>query len=83
MQAGYYRESYHSEVERASRNISIQDIRAGLERDDWILAGESEFDATHGEWKYTIKTVDLEGDQLHLRIAVNVKRFSFMVVTKW
>ena len=66
LEGGYYRESYHSEVERASRNISIHDIAAGLERDDWRLGGAPEYDEKHGEWKYTIRTVDLEGEELHV-----------------
>ncbi len=61
----------------------MQDIVAGLERHDWRLVGTPEYDEKHKEWKYTIETVDLEGEELHVRIAVSLERFSFTVVTKW
>ncbi len=63
---GWVRESFHSEVERAYRNISDEDIQYGLSRNGWIIEGEPE-QATRG-FKYLIQTVDIEQEELHLLV---------------
>jgi hypothetical protein len=55
---GFLRESFHSEVERAYRNISHEDIRYGLSRKDWTLAEQPEPSKTGG-FKYLIRTAML------------------------
>jgi hypothetical protein len=80
---GFYREAWHSETERASRNISDEDISFGLERKSWTLAKAPDFDADHGTWEYLIKTEDIEGEELHLKIAVYPDEQRFVVVTKF
>ncbi len=80
---GYYGETFHSEVERAHRNISPDDIAHGLDRDDWLLCREPNFDQEHNTWEYLIRTVDIEGDELHLKITVDEKSKRFEVITKW
>jgi len=80
---GYYGETFHSEVERAYRNISPDDIAYGLDRDDWSLCKDPDYDADHENWKYEILTVDIEGIELHLIIAINEKNARFEVVSKW
>jgi len=52
---GYVREGWHSEVERADRNISDDDISYGLARKDWALK-KNEPSKTGG-FMYLIKTV--------------------------
>ena|ERR1700756_1196593 len=79
---GYYGETFHSEVERAYRNISPDDIAHGLDWPDWVLES-SEFNEEHEEWKYLIKTIDIEGEELHLLIAVDEKSKRFEVISKW
>ncbi len=45
---GFIREAWHSEVERADRNISDDDIRFGLERKSWTLERAPDYDEDHG-----------------------------------
>jgi len=80
---GYYGETFHSEVERAHRNISPDDILWGLQRDDWVRCAEPRFVEGSRCWRYQIRTVDIEGDELHLVIEVDSVNLRFEVVTKW
>jgi len=80
---GYYKESFHSEHERAYRNISPDDIAYGLERDDWILCEEPNYDEKFENWEYLIRTFDIEGVELHLKIAVDLRYQRFEVISKW
>lgn len=80
---GYYGESFHSEVERAHRNISPDDIAHGLDRDDWHQCKAPDFDEEHGTWEYLIHTVDIEGEELHLKITVDETNKRFEVISKW
>jgi hypothetical protein len=80
---GYYGETFHSEVERAHRNISPDDIAYGLDREDWYQCRKPDFDEEHNNWEYLIHTADIEGDELHLKIAVDEKNKRFEVISKW
>jgi hypothetical protein len=80
---GYYGETFHSEVERAHRDISPDDIAYGLDREDWYQCRQPDFDEEHNNWEYLIHTVDIEGDELHLKIAVDEKNKRFEVISKW
>lgn len=80
---GYYGETFHSEVERAHRNISPDDIAHGLDQDDWYQCRNADFDKEHKTWEYLIRTVDIEGDVLHLKITVDEKSKRFEVISKW
>lgn len=80
---GYYAETFHSEIERAYRNISPDDIAHGLDRDDWTLCKKPDFDEEYGTWEYLIKTVDIEGDELHLKITLDHRTKRFEVISKW
>jgi hypothetical protein len=79
---GLWRESFHSEVERADRNISPDDIAYGLDREDWTLE-KSELNQIRGQWKYKIRTVDIEEEQLTLLIGVDLELRRFEVISKW
>jgi hypothetical protein len=78
---GWVRESFHSEVERAHRNISDEDVRVGLERKDWIIIGEPEV-ATNG-FKYLIRTADVDDEVLHLLILPNLENATLKIITKY
>jgi hypothetical protein len=82
---GFIREAFHSEVERAERNISEDDIRYGLERKDWTLAKPPNWDDSpkHKTWEYLIKTVDVDQEELHLKIAVYPNENRLKVITKY
>jgi hypothetical protein len=82
---GFIREAFHSEVERADRNISDEDIRYGLERKDWTLAKKPDWDdcPKHKNWEYLIKTVDVDQEILHLKIAIYPAENRIKVITKY
>jgi len=80
---GFVRESMHSCADRAYRNISDDDVRYGLERKDWVLVKAPDFDEAHNNWEYLIKTVDVEGDVLHLKIVVYPAENRIWIVTKY
>jgi hypothetical protein len=80
---GYYKEGFHSEYERAYRNISPDDIVYGLEREDWVLCETPNYDKEFKNWEYLIQTWDIEGEELHLKIAVDTEYQRVEVITKW
>lgn len=80
---GWVREKWHSEHDRAYRNISNEDVLYGLERSDWTLAATPDYDEDHGSWEYEIKTVDIEGEELHLKVAPIPSDGVVWVITKF
>jgi hypothetical protein len=82
---GFIREAFHSEVERADRNISDDDIRYGLERKDWTLAKEPNWDDNpkHHNWEYLIRTVDVDQMELHLKLAIYPGENRIRIITKY
>src|SRR5690242_5052740 len=79
----WVREAFHSETERAYRGISDEDVLYGLERSDWVLAAEPDYDPDHKNWEYLIRTHDLEGDELHLKVVPNPSEGTVRVITKF
>ena len=79
---GFLRESFHSEVERAYRNVSDDDIRYGLSRKDWSLAKQPEPSKTGG-FKYLIRTVDVDQEELHLVVKPDTRTGTLIIVTKY
>jgi hypothetical protein len=69
----WIKEGWHSEIERADRNISHDDILCGLERADWTLTSSCECpkyrDSPH---TYEILTKDADEVELELVIAPNL-----------
>jgi hypothetical protein len=55
----------------------------GLERSDWSIAASPDFDTVHKMWEYEIKTVDIEGIELHLKICPNPVDGTVIVITKY
>lgn len=83
IEKGYYRESFHAEYEHPERNISADDVLHGLDREDWSLAKPPEWSEDYGQWKYLIKTLDVEGEELHVLIAAMPDYNRFEVITRW
>lgn len=83
LRKGLYRESFHAEHEHPERNISTEDVVYGLERRDWTLAAAPNYDTQHKTWEYLIKTKDLEGNDLHIKLAVFPQQNRFEVITRW
>lgn len=79
---GFVREGFHSEVERAERNISDEDIRYGLSRKDWTLEGTPEPSKTGG-FKYLIRTVDIDHEELHLLVKPETGTSTLKILTKY
>lgn len=79
---GFLRESFHAANEHPERNISLEDVLAGLKSPDWVLE-KTEYDSRHKNWKYLIKTADIEGDELHILISADPKRAIIKVITRW
>jgi hypothetical protein len=85
LEKGWVRQGFHSEVERADRNISDEDIVFGLEQKDWKVTN-AEYCPNFKDsspYKYKILTKDIEGEVLELVIAPNVKTNTLKIVTKY
>ena len=79
---GWVRELHHSDVDRAYRNISDDDIQYGLELSTWVI--EQTVPAREaGLFKYTIRTADIEGDELHLVILPFTSTGTIEIITKY
>jgi len=78
---GWVQESFHSEVERADRNISDDDLRFGLEA-DWTI-GDVRYSERHKSFTYEVKTIDLDDEELHIVVSPKLKSQTLMIVTKW
>ena len=57
--------------------------KSGLEREDWVLVGNPSYDEQHRTWEYLIRTVDVEGQELHLKIAAVVADKRIEIITRW
>lgn len=79
---GDYTESFHSEREHPEREVSIDDLLHGLQQ-RWHHFQAASFDARRDEWRYYLKTTDIEGETLHVIIAVSLRNRRFKVITKW
>jgi hypothetical protein len=79
----WIREGFHSKVENAYRNISDEDIRYGLERNDWYVEGDPEPGEGKGEFKYVIRTVDIELEELHVVAIPNTQTGTLKIITKY
>ena len=55
----------------------------GLGRDDWTMYKEPVWECDRRNWKYVIKTVGIEGEELYIVIAVNHEYCRFEVLTRW
>lgn len=83
IEKGYYQETPHAENEHPERNLSTDDVLYGLEREDWTLAKPPNFDDVHTNWEYLIKTIDIEGEELHIKLAAFPEEKRFEVITRW
>ena len=82
LEKGYVREGWHSEIERAERDISDDDISYGLGRKDWKLKGAPEISKTGG-FKYLIQTVDVDQEELHLLVKPDTETGNLKILTKY
>lgn len=80
---GYVRETPHAENDHPERNLSMEDVLHGLERTDWVLASKPNYDADHDNWEYLLKTVDVEGEELHIKLAAYPAEKRVEIITRW
>jgi hypothetical protein len=83
LERGYYRETCHAEHDHPERNISADDVIHGLERRDWKLAEAPDYDEEFESWEYLVQTVDIEGDELHLKIAAYPDERRIAIISRW
>jgi hypothetical protein len=83
IEKGWVRETFHAEHDRAYRNISNEDVLHGLERPDWSLAAPPNYSADHNNWQYKIKTLDVEGEELHLIVSPRSSDGTLRIITKY
>jgi hypothetical protein len=75
----YYREYLH----HPDRDISHDDVIHGLERSDWTLEGNPEWNNGNRTYRYKICTVDIEGDELKLIISAYPDEKRIEIITAW
>ena len=80
---GWVRETFHSDVERAERNISHDDIRFGLEADWTLLEIREPSERYHKGFSYKLKTIDLEDCELILVVCPDLQSHTLRVATKF
>jgi hypothetical protein len=79
----WIREGFHSEVERADRNISHDDIRYGLERNWTLIEVRPPSKPHHKGFSYALKTRDLEDEELILVVCPDLQAHTLKVATKF
>ncbi len=79
----WIRESFHSEVERADRNISHDDVIHGLERNWTLIEVRPPTESWHKGYSYKLQTVDLETDELILVVCPDLETQTLKVATKF
>ena len=79
---GWVKERYHSDVDRAYRNISDDDVAHGLELSSWVIE-KTEPAREAGLFKYTIRTADIEGDELRLVVLPLIATGRVEIITKY
>jgi hypothetical protein len=81
---GYYIEwfSLHTRFDHPERHLSIDDIINGL-KINWRGCKVDEFNDDEWQWKYLVKTSDIEGFPLVIVVALDTKNNRFTVVTSF
>lgn len=79
----YVQESDHATDDHPERGLSIDDVIHGLERDDWKIIKEPNYDEEHRSWEYLIETVDIEGEALYIKLAAFPELKRIEIVTRW
>jgi|SRR6266404_110430 len=81
-QSGYYIESFsfHARFDHPERHLSIDDVIFGL-KSTWRGCKAEEFNDDEWQWKYLVKTHDIEGNRLIVPIALDPRNKRFTVIT--
>ncbi|MGC2743187.1 MAG: hypothetical protein WA672_08360 [Candidatus Angelobacter sp.] len=82
---GSYREqhlSLHARFDHPERHIDLNDVLFGLKR-QWASCKVDGFDEDNWQWKYKIKTQDIEGREFTIVLALEPAVKKFTVITRW
>jgi hypothetical protein len=82
LSVGTYKESLHATFDHLERKISFADVIHGLKQ-PWASCKPDEFNYDEWQWKYEIKTTDIEGEALTIIVALDPKNAWFEVVTRY
>ena len=82
LQRGTYIEEFslHVRFDHPERHLSIDDLLHGL-RQKWRGCKTDDFDPDEWQWKYRVKTYDIEGFELIVVVALDTKNIRFTIVT--
>lgn len=75
-------QTFHARFDHLERGLSQDDVIHGLER-QWNFDRRPVFNKDEWQWKYSIATESIDGDDLLIIIAVDTLNRSFEVVTRW
>jgi hypothetical protein len=84
-QEGSYREaplSLHARFDHLERKIDFNDVIFGLKQ-EWRSCKADGFDNDNWQWKYKIKTEDIEGRNFTIVLRLDPINKSFVVITRW
>jgi hypothetical protein len=74
--------SLHARFDHHERKIDFNDVIFGLKR-KWAACKVDGFDAANWQWKYEIKTEDIEGREFFILLRLDPKNKKFTVITRY
>jgi L-lactate utilization protein LutC len=75
-------QTLHSKFDHPERKIDFNDVLFGLNR-EWDEFKVDEFSEENWQWKYEIRTRDVEDREFSVVIALDPRHYRFTVVTRW
>jgi hypothetical protein len=74
--------SLHARFDHAERKIDFNDVLFGLKH-DWTSCKVDGFDEDNWQWKYKIKTRDIEERGFTIVLRLDLAARKFTVITRW
>ena len=74
--------SLHARFDHLERKIDLNDVLFGL-KSEWDYCEADEFDVHNWQWKYKIKTKDINERAFTIVLRLDPKNKSFHVVTRY
>lgn len=74
--------SLHARFDHAERKIDFNDVIFGLKQ-QWRSCKATEFDTDNWQWKYKIKTQDIEERDFTIVLRLDPTNKIFTVITRW
>jgi len=82
---GSYREqplSFHARFDHHDRKIDFNDVLFGL-KEEWRACEAEGFDEDNWQWKYRIRTRDIEEREFTIILRLDPAAKKFTVITRW